>query len=193
MDTGLSDSLRLLPNLLLPRSRNHTLCCRILRPKSEGCEHLRKGDRRRKMVFDGMRKNETVPEVIGVIHLAMEVNPSVFRNLDGSLKEGKAVYEDKTCWYHEGRYHRTDGPAIMHADGTKCWYLNGEQHRPEEEGPAYEDPIGLYISYYLHGKLHRIAGPAIIYNGREEWYQNGLLHRLGRAGRKGRGYESLVP
>jgi hypothetical protein len=30
-------------------------------------------------------------------------------------------------WYLNGKYHRTDGPAIEDADGTKKWYLNGNQ------------------------------------------------------------------
>lgn len=25
-----------------------------------------------------------------------------------------------------GKFHRTDGPAIEYADGTKYWYLNGK-------------------------------------------------------------------
>ena len=25
-----------------------------------------------------------------------------------------------------GEVHRTDGPAITHADGTKLWYQNGQ-------------------------------------------------------------------
>ena len=35
--------------------------------------------------------------------------------------------------------HRTDGPAIELADGTKFWYQNGKLHR--EDGPAiiFED------------------------------------------------------
>jgi hypothetical protein len=40
------------------------------------------------------------------------------------------------CWMHEyssgdkyyfrnGGFHREDGPAVSHSDGTKDWYLNG--------------------------------------------------------------------
>ena len=32
--------------------------------------------------------------------------------------------------------HRTDGPAIERADGTKYWYQNGLRHRTD--GPAIE-------------------------------------------------------
>ena len=30
-----------------------------------------------------------------------------------------------TFWYSDGRLHRTDGPAVERANGTKEWYLNG--------------------------------------------------------------------
>jgi hypothetical protein len=37
-------------------------------------------------------------------------------------------------------YHREDGPAIEHVDGSKEWYLNGKLHR--EDGPAIEYASG---------------------------------------------------
>ena len=44
-----------------------------------------------------------------------------------------------------GKFHRTDGPAIEYINGTKIWYTND--------------------------KLHRTDGPAIEYaNGDKEWY-----------------------
>jgi predicted lipoprotein with Yx(FWY)xxD motif len=30
-------------------------------------------------------------------------------------------------WRLNGKYHRTDGPAIERKDGSKEWYLNGNQ------------------------------------------------------------------
>ena len=35
-----------------------------------------------------------------------------------------------------GHLHRTDGPAIERANGTKYWYQNGDLHRTD--GPAIE-------------------------------------------------------
>ena len=29
-------------------------------------------------------------------------------------------------WYQNGKLHRTDGPAIERADGTKEWYIDGK-------------------------------------------------------------------
>lgn len=36
------------------------------------------------------------------------------------------VYDDGTKnWYHNGKLHREDGPAVEWAYGSKEWYLNG--------------------------------------------------------------------
>ena len=34
-------------------------------------------------------------------------------------------YGDK-AWYHNGKLHREDGPAIEWSDGYKCQYINGK-------------------------------------------------------------------
>jgi len=48
-------------------------------------------------------------------------------------------------WYVNNRLHRTDGPALVLADGTQVWYVNDQ--------------------------LHRTSGPAIIWaNGTQEWF-----------------------
>ena len=44
----------------------------------------------------------------------------------------KRYYKDKQMTI----YHREDGPAIEHTDGTKSWYINNKCHR--EDGPAIE-------------------------------------------------------
>jgi len=56
-------------------------------------------------------------------------------------------------WNLNGRFHRTDGPAIEGADGTKGWWLNGQLHRTD--GPAIEGA-----------------------DGTKEWYLNGLQRTL---------------
>ena len=49
----------------------------------------------------------------------------------------------------DDKLHRTDGPAVEYADGTKFWYQNGV--------------------------LHRIDGPAIIFeDGDRRWCINGV-------------------
>ena len=74
-------------------------------------------------------------------------------------------------WWKDGKFHREDGPAIIHPDGSEWWYQNDKKHRLD--GPAYIDSAG-YQYWYLNDELHREDGPAVIYpNGGEEWWQNG--------------------
>jgi hypothetical protein len=69
-----------------------------------------------------------------------------------------------------GKLHRTDGPAIEWANGTKEWWLNGKRHRID--GPAVEYADGTKL-WYLNDKLHRVDGPAIEWvNGNKEWWNN---------------------
>ena len=46
--------------------------------------------------------------------------------------------------------HRTNGPAIEYANGTKYWYQNGVCHRTD--GPAVEWDSGGK-SWFIDGKL----------------------------------------
>tara|TARA_R110000851_G_scaffold328860_1_gene500255 strand:- start:1040 stop:1318 length:279 start_codon:yes stop_codon:yes gene_type:complete len=56
-------------------------------------------------------------------------------------------YGDKYWYDTNGEYHRTDGPAIEYASGTKIWYK--------------------------HSLVHRTDGPAVEWaNGTNEWYLN---------------------
>ena len=64
--------------------------------------------------------------------------------------------------------------------------VNGKKHKDKDNGPAEilfcEAGCKIVESYYLHGKLHREDGPAVIYykNGSPqfvEYYINGRLHR----------------
>ena len=78
-------------------------------------------------------------------------------------------------WQLNGKYHRTDGPAVELANGTKYWWLNGKQHRTD--GPAVEYGNGDKI-WYLNGKQHRTDGPAVEWvEGGKAWYIEGEIHR----------------
>ena len=66
---------------------------------------------------------------------------------------------DKTWKNPAGQYHRTDGPAIEYADGTKCWFVNGQLHRTD--GPAIEYADGTKYWYF---KGRRIT--------KKEYYSN---------------------
>jgi hypothetical protein len=49
----------------------------------------------------------------------------------------------------DGKYHRTDGPAYIWADGSMSWYEDGKLHRTD--GPAFID-INGYKEWYVNGK-----------------------------------------
>ena len=57
--------------------------------------------------------------------------------------------EDWITWDLDGKLHRTDGPAVERADGTRWWYLNNQRHRTD--GPAVEWADGTR-EWYLNGK-----------------------------------------
>ena len=81
------------------------------------------------------------------------------------------VYDNRTEWFLNGKYHREDGPAIENADGSEFWYINGKCHR--EDGPAVEYSDGIKY-WYKNGKLHREDGPACEYaNGTKYWWIEG--------------------
>jgi hypothetical protein len=61
----------------------------------------------------------------------------------------KVVVENGTkFWYHNGKLHREDGPAVEYVNGDSQWYLNGKRHR--EDGPAVENISGNKY-WYLKG------------------------------------------
>ena len=74
-------------------------------------------------------------------------------------------------WRLDGKLHRTDGPAIEYANGTKYWHQNGKRHRID--GPAIENANGDK-AWYQNDKLHRTDGPAIeCADGRKYWHLDG--------------------
>ena len=52
-------------------------------------------------------------------------------------------------WRLNGKFHRTDGPAIEFANGDKYWHLNGKCHRTD--GPAIEHANGGK-AWWVNGK-----------------------------------------
>ena len=80
---------------------------------------------------------------------------------------GSKIWKNK-----EGQVHRTDGPAIIYADGTQVYYIEGQWHRTD--GPAVIYPDGTEF-YLQNGKRHRTDGPAVIESdGHEEYWKNGI-------------------
>ena len=59
----------------------------------------------------------------------------------------------------------------VYSTGSKEWYLNGKLHR--EAGPAVERADGSK-SWFLNGERHREDGPACEWaSGGKEWFLNG--------------------
>jgi len=86
-------------------------------------------------------------------------------NTDGD----KFYYKDKRMTI----FHRTDGPAVEHANGYKEWFVDGKRHRLD--GPAVEWADGSK-EWWVDGKLHRLDGPAYEgANGSKFWYVEGKL------------------
>jgi hypothetical protein len=86
-------------------------------------------------------------------------------------------YGDKEWWLN-GKRHRTDGPAVEWADGTRFWWLNGQRHRTD--GPAVELADGCK-EWWLNGRPHRADGPAVERtNGDKFWWLNGVKQKKPR-------------
>lgn len=66
--------------------------------------------------------------------------------------------------------HKVDGPAVLYNNGARAWFIHGKRHRLD--GPA---EVGRdYQQWWVDGKRHRIDGPAIDYNnGEKQWFVNG--------------------
>ena len=83
-------------------------------------------------------------------------------------------------WYlpskGKGHYHRLDGPAIEHKNGSKWWYVDSKLHRLD--GTAVEEVDGTK-EWWVDGNRHRLDGPAIEYkSGTKLWYVDDRRHRL---------------
>ena len=75
-------------------------------------------------------------------------------------------------WFENGKCHRTDGlPAVIYADGGQAWYHNGWRHRTDAPAEIHADGTQ---HWYRNGRHHRTDGPAVIYaDGTQHWYING--------------------
>ena len=83
--------------------------------------------------------------------------------------------EFKIYYKLDGKYHRTDGPAMIDNGGTEEWLVNGKYHRLD--GPAV---IRKYYCnwWYKNEILHRLDGPAVEYVKEDmkkynEWWVDG--------------------
>ena len=85
----------------------------------------------------------------------------------------------------KGQHHRTDGPAIEWADGSKSWYIEDKNLTQHQFNDYVNSKSTMTVDKYGHklwknqkGQYHREDGPAIEYaSGSKEWYLYGKLHR----------------
>lgn len=83
---------------------------------------------------------------------------------DGKLHsvDGAAAmtYPDGTSWwYHHGKIHREDGPAVQWSNGVSEWWQDNQRHR--DQGPAVIFPNTAAIApdkrgikqWWVRGKL----------------------------------------
>jgi hypothetical protein len=83
-----------------------------------------------------------------------------------------SVDEDWVEWQLDDQLHRTDGPAVIWADGSRAWWLHGQRHRADGSAVIYASGGQMWC---LNGQLHRTDGPAIIWaDGAQHWYLNGM-------------------
>jgi hypothetical protein len=82
-------------------------------------------------------------------------------------------------WLQYDALHRTDGPAVIFADGTEVWHYDGEVHR-DGDMPAITTSTGER-RHYRYGALHRDGDkPAVKYaDGAVEHWTRGELNRDG--------------
>lgn len=85
------------------------------------------------------------------IHIDEEGNKSYFADREMKIlhrTDGPAMeWANGTKeWYLDDELHRVDGPAVEWADGTKEWYVNGAQYTEEEfENITKQQPVELTL------------------------------------------------
>ena len=62
-------------------------------------------------------------------------------------------YGDVFYFNAKGQCHRLDGPAAEWTDGDKEWYMNGKRHR--EAGPAIEYSSYKLLEWWIDDKFFK--------------------------------------
>lgn len=81
---------------------------------------------------DGLWRRDTGPCAIcddGTVYFSQNSTPAVYRLIGPSIiKEYGEIQYTNT----NGQPHRTDGPAIIYANGSKEYWINNSRYLPEE-------------------------------------------------------------
>jgi hypothetical protein len=109
---------------------------------------------------------------------------SIIKRMEASNTPPMYTNDNIKIWGHLREdgvafFHREDGPAVIHVNGTQEWWQNGQLHR--EDGPAIICADGSQV-WYMNNRRHREDGPAYIHPTRYftyyEWWVNGEFIRL---------------
>ena len=104
------------------------------------------------------------------MELLFEDDPKIIDLGNGA--ECRIFIGDGKFWYLNGKYHRTDGPAVEWFNGNKFWFLNGKHHR--DGGPAIEFANGGK-GWLINDQYHRTDGPAVErFDGKKRWFIYGV-------------------
>lgn len=74
-----------------------------------------------------------------------------FGKLTTEEQNGAFKFENVTKYYHNGEYHRLDGPAVLYNTGRFYWFKYGKLHRLD--GPAMNHRDKPY--FYIDGKEYQ--------------------------------------
>jgi hypothetical protein len=69
---------------------------------------------------------------------------------------------------------------LISRPATKKWsiyYYDSSEERHNDHGPSIIHSSGTKI-WFIHGKIHREDGPALMTSRSEIWYYQGMIHRL---------------
>ena len=111
----------------------------------------------------------------------MKIKTDKITEINDNTYSAVASMEPGKCklYTRDGVLHREDGPAVeftsaegTYDNGRKEWFKDGIRHR--EDGPAIGSPETDDVLYYCMGRLHRTDGPAMVLQGVQHWYIDGV-------------------
>jgi hypothetical protein len=71
-----------------------------------------------------------------------EINISSLAEIPSNFT-GVANFPYEKVWFKEGKWHKTDGPAVELADGTKEWHIESRMYAPGKLESLFKDSIYL--------------------------------------------------
>ena len=138
----------------------------------------------------------SVGDSVGGIYLEVEISPDhdtrsvswhdyILTNRVNVQKICHGRYETESgmvCYFDNGRFHRSDGPAVYLKGQISEYWENGRHPDMPDDQPAvnncYNGTRVCTQKWFKNYVLHRDNDmPAVIHGNERFWYQNGVLHR----------------